>query len=91
MVASPSLKGVWSGLRDTFYNFTPPQISLERQQLETSNFVQELSPSGRGHGHVSRDQCLHFGAQAISLEQIKVDIFKFGSQIECKDCRHYTR
>jgi len=38
-----SQKGPWSGLRDTFENFTPPEISRQRLQLETANFVYELA------------------------------------------------
>jgi len=34
-----SLKAVWSGSRDTFKNFTPPEISPEQLKLESSNFV----------------------------------------------------
>ena len=34
-----SMKGAWLGSRDTFYNFTPSDISLERLKLESSNFV----------------------------------------------------
>jgi len=56
-----SLKGAWSGSRDT----SPPEISLQRLQLETSNFVYYLAAwsislvmldypkSGRGQGHVT--------------------------------------
>jgi len=54
--------------RDTFQNFTPPEIFLERLKLETSNFVYtsyklatksitlvmtDYSPSGRSKGHVT--------------------------------------
>jgi len=64
-----SLKGAWSGSRDTFYNFTPPEISLQRLglQRETSIFVHELAtwsvslvvtilscpPSGSSQDHVT--------------------------------------
>ena len=62
-----SLKGTWSGSRDTFYSFTLHEISLERlkQKISVSNFIHEMatwsvslvktnsSPSGRGWGHVT--------------------------------------
>ena len=60
-----SLKGVWSGLADPFYNITRHVKSPQRLKLETSNFVHgsamrslslvmsEYSLSGRGHGHVN--------------------------------------
>ena len=38
-----SLNGAWSGSRDTFYNFTPFEISPEWLKLGTSNFVHYLA------------------------------------------------
>jgi len=37
-----SLKGAWSGSRDTFLNFTPPEISLQWLQLQTSDWPREV-------------------------------------------------
>ena len=37
-----SLKGAWSGSHGTFWNFTPPEISGQRLQLETTNFLYKL-------------------------------------------------
>ena len=86
MVASPSLMTTshpWKG-RGQGQNFTPPEISLQRLQLETSNFVHKLAtwsvslvmtncpPSGAWSG--LRDSFLHFGAHTISLERMKLDI-----------------
>ena len=34
---------MWTGSRDTLLNFTPPEISLERLKLETTNFVHRLA------------------------------------------------
>jgi len=34
-----SLKGAWSGSRDSFYIFGLPVISVERLKLESSNCV----------------------------------------------------
>ena len=37
------MKGAWPWSHDTFYNFTPPEISLEQLKLETANFVHWLA------------------------------------------------
>jgi len=100
MVASPSLlmtsylreRGV-VGVRDIFENFTPPEISRQRLQLETANFVYELAmwsislvmtdypPNGRGQvtWPVSA-----FLAQAIFLEWMKLDISNLVCRLNVK-------
>jgi len=57
--------------RETFSNFTPPEISLQRLQLETSNFyicwprevlafvMPDYPPIGRGQEHVTHFTILH--------------------------------
>ena len=84
---------MWSGSRDTFWNFTLPEISLQRLKLETSNFVYYLAassislvmpdypPSGHGQGHMTHFYILGpghiFGADEATH-------FTFGLQTERK-------
>ena len=42
----------------------------------------DYPPGGRGHGHV--DPFLHFWAQAISLERIKLDISNLVCRLNVK-------
>ena len=80
-------------------NFTPREISLQRRQLESLNFVHELAvgrirfvmteypPSGRGQGHVTH---LYVFGSRSGLGADEARHFKLGLQIERKEYCHYT-
>ena len=78
-----------------FLEFYTPEIFLERLKLQTSHFVCWLAtcsisfvmtgylPSGRAWLG-SCDPFLHFGAQNISLEWIKLDILNVVCRLNVK-------
>ena len=78
---------------DILKNFTPPEISVERLKLETSNFKYQLtawsislmmSDSLEWAWWRSRNPFLHFGAQAISLERLKLYILNVFCTLNAK-------
>jgi len=66
------------------------KFGLQVNSIKSQPANVKLSLKGAWSG--SRDSFLHFGAQAISLEQVRLNIsnFKFGLQIERKEYWHYT-
>ena len=84
---------------ETFLNI-PPEISLERLKLQTSNLVYQLArcsislvmpdypPSGRGQGHVTNVYILGPRPYLCGVHESRH--FRFGLQSECKEKWHCT-